>query len=85
MVSLPLDVALSVLTLASILMAVQLIFMTVELTRLRRDVLLLLRSTSALNHAVNPWAGDDEPTDPDPRVPPRLRRHGRWTWFTRRE
>lgn len=74
---LPLDVALSVLTIACMLMAVQLVIVTVELTRLRRDVLVLLRTTTALNHAVNPWAGEDEPTEPGFMRPPRVtrRRH----------
>lgn len=81
MVSLPLDVALSVLTIACVLMAIQLVIVTVELTRLRRDVLLVLRVTSALNHAVNPWASEDEPTMPG--RPPRLRRIARWgMWFS---
>lgn len=82
MVSLPLDVALSVLTIAAILMAVQLIIMTVELARLRRDVQMLLHVTSSLNHAVNPWAGEDEPTEPSVHnMPPRLKRRRRLAWW----
>jgi hypothetical protein len=81
MLSLSLNTALTVLLIACILMAVQLIILTVEISALRRDVLTLLRTTSALNHAVNPWAGEDEPTEPG--YPPRAKRPLRWGWFPR--
>jgi hypothetical protein len=81
MVSLPLETALSVLTLASIMMCVQLIIMTVEIVALRRDLRVLMRTTSELNHAVNPWAGEDAITEPGlTMLPPRFKRR-RWGWF----
>jgi hypothetical protein len=84
MVSLPLEVALSVLVIAMVLMCVQLVIMTVELAALRRDVQQLLRTTASLNHAVNPWAGEDEPTEPGRHTtmrPPRKPKPRRWGWF----
>jgi len=76
MLVLRLDTALTVLVLATSLMAVQLVIVTLELARVRRELLVLLRLTSALNHAVNPWASETEPTDP--QRPPRLHRAARW-------
>lgn len=77
--SLPLDVALTTLVLVSMMLTVQLVIATVEIARLRRDVQVLLRTTSSLNHALNPWAGEDEITEPGIHSPPRLKRR-RWVW-----
>lgn len=82
MVSLSLDVALTVLTIATMMVAVQLVIVTVEIGKLRRDLLTLMRTTSQLNHAVNPWADSEEITSPDFMHPPRLSRRRRVsTWF----
>lgn len=79
MASLSLDVALTVLTLAAVLMSVQLIILTVEIAALRRDVHSLLRVCSAINHSVNPWADADEVTEPG--FPPHLHRQRHSSWF----
>jgi hypothetical protein len=81
---LPLDVALTVMVIATFMIAVQLIIVTVEISALRRDVMMLLRITSALNLAVNPWAGENEPTDPRMRPPP-IGRRCRWLFPIRRK
>lgn len=82
MTALPLSTVLSVLVMAAILMSVQLIILTVEISALRRDLKLLMRTTSSLNHAVNPWAGEEEPTEPNRMMlPPHLPRRRRFGWF----
>ena len=77
LLTLPLDVVLTVLTLAVAMQTVQLVLVTFEISRMRRDMLVLLRITSSLNHAVNPWADEDEPTEPGYFHPPRLKRRTR--------
>ena len=64
MVTLPLDVALSVLTLASMLLAVQQILLTVEIYALRRDLKSLMRMTASMNDAINPWCSESADTVP---------------------
>lgn len=79
MLRLPLDVVLTVLTLACSLMAVQLVILTFELVRLRRD---MLRAIAFFAAAVSGggWRGppvdmsaiEDEPTEPRGRRPARF-------------
>jgi hypothetical protein len=61
MVSLSLEAAVSVLVLATSLMAVQLVIVTLELVRLRRDV---LRALEQVQRPSIVWSWEDEPTQP---------------------
>ena len=78
-----LEQAVKVLLFATILMAVQLIILTVAISQIRRLLLAVSHTVTALNLAVNPWAGEDEPTEPGYFHPPRLKRRARHisTWF----
>lgn len=77
-----LEQVIKVLLFATILMAVQLIILTVAISQIRRLVLAVAHTVTALNLAVNPWAGEDEPTEPGYFHPPRLKRRRHIsTWF----
>lgn len=67
------------LAIAIVLLGVQQAMLVVELYILRRDLRVLLRVTTQLNHAVNPWGTEDEPTKPD-AVPHTT---SRWNWLAR--
>ena len=74
MVRLPLDLVLTVLVLAGALVAVQLVILTFEIVRLRRDILRAIAFFAAAvsgggwrgRPVVDEW-GDDEPTEPGRR------------------
>ena len=71
MVRLPLDLVLTVLVLCGALVAVQLVILTFEIVRLRRDILRAIAFFAAAvsgggwrgRPVVDEW-GDDEPTAP---------------------
>lgn len=79
-----LETALYVLTVCGALIALQLVILTVEIVALRRDMIVVLRMLNALNNAINPWAAEDEPTNPDIR-PRRRRRWSFWIPLNRKE
>jgi hypothetical protein len=54
------ELALSALTIATILVAVLLIVLTVQIAAMARDLRALFRVTAQLNQALNPFG--DEPT-----------------------
>lgn len=74
MVRLPLDLVLTVLVLCGALVAVQLVILTFEIVRLRRDLLRAIAFFAAAvsgggwrgHPVVDEW-GDDEPTAPGRR------------------
>jgi hypothetical protein len=68
MYAMRLDTAIAIIAICGALIAVQLVFLTVEIAALKRVVFMLLRKLNALNEAVNPWAAENEPTDPN--MPP---------------
>ena len=77
MVRLPLDLVLTVLVLCGALVAVQLVILTFEVVRLRRDILRAIAFFAAAvsgggwrgRPVVDEWGewGDDEPTQPGRR------------------
>ena len=77
----PLDVAITVLVIACMSMALQLVILTVEISRVRRDLRLTLKTCVELNHCVNPWAGETMTTEPN--LPPKIARNltRRSWWF----
>lgn len=70
-----LAVTLPALAITTLAIAVQQVILYFEICALRRDMRVLLKVTAALNYVVNPWAADNEPTEPN--RPPRTRRR----WF----
>jgi hypothetical protein len=78
-----LEQAIKLLLFATILMAVQLIILTHAISQIRRLLIAVSHTVTALNLAVNPWAGEDEPTEPGYYHPPRIKRRARHisTWF----
>lgn len=70
MYAMRLDTAIAIIAMCGALIAVQLVMLTIEIVALKRVVHTLLRKLNALNEAVNPWAAENEPTDPN--MPPPL-------------
>lgn len=81
-----LETVLSILVLCGALLAVQLVILTVEIAALKRAINTLMRMVHSLNEAVNPWAAENEPTDPHmpPRAPRKKRRLSFFVPFTRK-
>lgn len=63
MLVLPLDVALTVLVVASLMMSVQLVILAVEISAVRREVRVLVHLARQIDRAVNPWAGEETPSE----------------------
>lgn len=66
------DLVTTVLIMCCALIAVQLVILTVEIAALKRELYRLVRMVHSLNEAVNPWASENEPTEPN--APPRRKR-----------
>lgn len=71
------------LVFVTILAGVQTVILTFKIAQIHRLMVTLLHTMTALNLAVNPWAGEDEPTEPGYHHPPQLKRRGRHIslWF----
>lgn len=79
MYALRLETVLTILVLCGALIALQLVILTVEIAALKRAVDMLMRMVHALNTVVNPWAAENEPTEPG--LPPRPRKKRRLSFF----